>query len=51
MKYFIFTLRWSQTDHTKIIIQAATKMIAQDRADRMGARYAECEGEADMLKA
>lgn len=49
MKYFMFTLRWSQTDYHNVIIQAATKKIAQEKVNKMGARYADFAGEADNI--
>ena len=49
MKYYIFDLKWSQTDTCIYIIYAATKKIAQARADIMGARYADYIGESDKI--
>ena len=48
MKYFIFTLRWSQTDSEQCIVQAHTQEEA--RAKILGnARYVECNGETDKI--
>lgn len=47
MRYWIATLKWSQTDHDKIIIQASTRDAAQAELKRRfkinGPAYIEVE--------
>jgi len=49
MTYFIFELKWSQTDHSKVIVEAESKEDAQTFANHIwggehGARYIDCVG-------
>lgn len=48
MKYFIFTLRWSQTDSDKCIVQAHNEEEARAKI-KGNARYVECNGHADKI--
>ena len=51
MTYYMFSIKWSQTDHDKVIIEAETKEMAQEYADYIWseARYRECQGTAQKL--
>lgn len=52
MNYYIFSIKWSQTDHEKIIVEAGSKAAAITLANRSyrDAAYVDYEGQAKLLK-
>lgn len=52
MKYFIYELKWSQTDHDTVIVQAHSRNEAEQWLKRYGGRgprYVEYRGEVDKI--
>jgi hypothetical protein len=50
MKYYIFSVCWSQTDHDKVIVQAPTKKDAENALTRspLNPHHFSYEGEATL---
>lgn len=52
MKYYVFRIEWSQTDHDMVIVQAASCEAAEAYLKRngdRGPRYVTCYGETDSI--
>jgi hypothetical protein len=52
MKYYIFKIEWSQTDHDMVIVQATSKDAAEKHLKRngdRGPRYVTFYGAVDSI--